>query len=51
MTLAPGDILSTGTPAKTEAARNMPPFMKPGDRVCVSIEKIGQLANPVVAAA
>jgi len=50
MTLDPGDIVSTGTPAKTEAAKNVPPFMKPGDRVCIQIEKIGQLANPIVAA-
>jgi 2-keto-4-pentenoate hydratase/2-oxohepta-3-ene-1,7-dioic acid hydratase in catechol pathway len=27
----------------------LPPFMQPGDWVCISIEKIGELANPVVA--
>jgi acylpyruvate hydrolase len=51
MTLEPGDILSTGTPAKTELAKTLPPFMKPGDEVSIHIEKIGQLINPLVAEA
>jgi 2-keto-4-pentenoate hydratase/2-oxohepta-3-ene-1,7-dioic acid hydratase in catechol pathway len=51
MTLEPGDIISTGTPAKTALARSLPPFMKPGDRVVIHIEKIGELANPLVAEA
>jgi acylpyruvate hydrolase len=33
MTLEPGDVISTGTPAKTEIARSLQPFMKPGDTV------------------
>ena len=49
MTLTPGDVISTGTPAKTSLARSLPPFMKPGDWVCISVERIGELANPVVA--
>jgi acylpyruvate hydrolase len=49
MTLEPGDVISTGTPAKTELARSLPPFMKPGDTVKISVEKIGELVNPVVA--
>ena len=51
MTLEPGDVISTGTPAKTELARSLPPFMKPGDTVRISVEKIGALVNPVVAEA
>ena len=51
MTLEPGDFLSTGTPAKTSAAKSVPPFMKPGDQVSITVEKIGQLANPIIAAA
>ena len=51
MTLEPGDVISTGTPAKTELARNLPPFMKPGDTVRIAVEKIGELVNPVVAEA
>ena len=47
----PGDVISTGTPAKTELARNLPPFMKPGDTVKITVEKIGELVNPVAAEA
>jgi len=50
MTLVPGDILSTGTPTKTELAKSLPPFMKPGDVVSIYIEKIGELTNPLIAA-
>ena len=49
MTLEPGDILSTGTPAKTELAKSLPPFMRAGDEVSIQIEWIGVLANPLVA--
>ena len=49
MTLTPGDVISTGTPAKTSLARSLPPFMKPGIGCWISVEKIGELANPVVA--
>ncbi|MFZ6031210.1 MAG: fumarylacetoacetate hydrolase family protein [Chloroflexota bacterium] len=49
MTLEPGDILSTGTPAKTELAKSLPPFMKAGDVVSISIDGLGELANPLSA--
>lgn len=49
MTLEPGDVISTGTPAKTDLARSLPPYMKAGDMVSIAVEKIGVLANPVVA--
>jgi len=42
MTLLPGDVILTGTPAGTSA-------LHPGDRVEVAIERIGALRNPVVA--
>lgn len=51
MTLEPGDVISTGTPAKTALAKTIPPFMKPGDVVSIGIDKLGVLTNPVVAAA
>jgi len=47
MTLEPGDVISTGTPAKTVLARSLPPFMNPGDTVRIAVEKIGELVNPV----
>ena len=49
ITLEPGDVISTGTPSGTGGSRNPPVFLKPGDRVRVCIEKIGELANPVAA--
>ncbi len=51
MTLEPGDVIATGTPAKLPSAPDTPPFMRPGDVVTVSIEKIGTLTNMVVAEA
>jgi 2-keto-4-pentenoate hydratase/2-oxohepta-3-ene-1,7-dioic acid hydratase in catechol pathway len=47
MTLVPGDILVTGTPAGVGFARKPPLFMKHGDVCEVEVEKIGVLRNPV----
>ena len=49
ITLEPGDLISTGTPSGTGASYKPPVFMKPGDTVCVRIEKIGELVSPVIA--
>lgn len=46
-TLAPGDVLFTGTPSGVGFARKPPVFLKPGDRVDVEIERIGVLSNLV----
>jgi acylpyruvate hydrolase len=51
MTLEPGDVIATGTPAGIGAARTPPRWLKPGDVVRIEIEKIGVLENPVVAEA
>ena len=48
MTLEPGDVIATGTPAGIGAARTPPRWLRPGDVVRVEIEKIGTLENPVV---
>jgi acylpyruvate hydrolase len=48
MTLEPGDLIITGTPAGVGAARKPPVFMKAGDVCEVEIEGIGILRNPVV---
>lgn len=50
MTLEPGDVVSTGTPAGVGVFRNPQIFLKPGDHVILEIEGIGRLENPVVAA-
>ncbi|MFM2219601.1 MAG: hypothetical protein RL240_3919, partial [Planctomycetota bacterium] len=46
ITLEPGDVLFTGTPAGVGVARNPQVFLKPGDRIEVEIESIGTLSNP-----
>jgi 2-keto-4-pentenoate hydratase/2-oxohepta-3-ene-1,7-dioic acid hydratase in catechol pathway len=51
MTLTPGDIISTGTPAGVGFARKPPRWLLPGDEVAVEVEGIGRLVNPVVAEA
>jgi 2,4-diketo-3-deoxy-L-fuconate hydrolase len=48
MTLLAGDIIATGTPGGVGVFRDPPQFLRPGDMVEVSIQKIGALANPVV---
>lgn len=47
ISLAPGDIIITGTPPGVGFARKPPRFLRAGDDVTVSIEGIGELANPV----
>jgi 2-keto-4-pentenoate hydratase/2-oxohepta-3-ene-1,7-dioic acid hydratase in catechol pathway len=51
ITLEPGDVIATGTPAGVGVGRKPPLFLKPGDVMDVDIERIGGLGNPVVAAA
>ena len=51
ITLEPGDVIPTGTPAGVGFARKPPVFLKPGDRMEVDIERIGGLGNPIVASA
>jgi 2-keto-4-pentenoate hydratase/2-oxohepta-3-ene-1,7-dioic acid hydratase in catechol pathway len=45
ITLYPGDIIATGTPAGVGIGFNPPKFMKPGDRVTVEISGLGRLSN------
>ncbi|HCS52364.1 fumarylacetoacetate hydrolase family protein [Rubinisphaera sp.] len=48
MTLQPGDLIFTGTPSGVGDARKPPVYLKNGDTVEVTIEKLGSLQNPVV---
>lgn len=48
MTLLPGTLILTGTPEGVGFTRRPPVFLKDGDTVSVTIEKIGTLTNPVV---
>lgn len=47
MTLEPGTVITTGTPAGVGFARKPPRFLKPGDTVTVEIEGLGSLENKV----
>ncbi len=51
ITLEPGDVIATGTPAGVGFARQPPVFLKAGDLMEVEIEGLGTLTTPVVAAA
>ena len=45
VTLEPGDVILTGTPAGVGKGMNPPQYLKAGDEVKISIEGIGTLAN------
>lgn len=47
MTLEPGDIIATGTPAGVGKGFKPPKFLKSGDSVEITIENIGTLANKI----
>ncbi|XP_034942324.1 fumarylacetoacetate hydrolase domain-containing protein 2 isoform X2 [Chelonus insularis] len=48
MTLLPGDVILTGTPAGVGFTRNPPEFLKAGDIVETEIEGIGKMKNQVI---
>jgi 2-keto-4-pentenoate hydratase/2-oxohepta-3-ene-1,7-dioic acid hydratase in catechol pathway len=47
LTLRPGDVIATGTPAGCGAARGR--FLKPGDQVRVWVETVGEITNTFTA--
>jgi 2-keto-4-pentenoate hydratase/2-oxohepta-3-ene-1,7-dioic acid hydratase in catechol pathway len=49
MTLLPGDVISTGTPAGVGLGEDPPQFLSPGDVVSLGIEGLGQAQQRVVA--
>ncbi|MFD6973834.1 fumarylacetoacetate hydrolase family protein [Streptomyces sp. NPDC059949] len=48
VTLEPGDVIATGSPAGVGAGMVPPEFLQPGDTVEATVELIGTLTNPVV---
>ena len=48
MTLEPGDVFATGTPAGVGVKMKPRGYMLPGQTVKIEIEKIGTLVNPVI---
>jgi 2-keto-4-pentenoate hydratase/2-oxohepta-3-ene-1,7-dioic acid hydratase in catechol pathway len=49
MTLLPGDIISTGTPAGVGLGMNPPTYLKAGDVVELGIDGLGVSKQTVVA--
>lgn len=47
MTLSPGDLIVSGTPAGIGMARTPPLWMKPGDICVVTADGLGSLTNPI----
>jgi 2-keto-4-pentenoate hydratase/2-oxohepta-3-ene-1,7-dioic acid hydratase in catechol pathway len=47
ITLYPGDLIATGTPAGVGIGFNPPKYLKPGDVVRIEIAGIGVLENPL----
>src|ERR1700736_6225323 len=49
MTLLPGDIIPTGTPSGVGLSMKPPQFLKPGDRMRLSVESLGEQNQHLVA--
>ncbi|MGG0719143.1 fumarylacetoacetate hydrolase family protein [Robertmurraya massiliosenegalensis] len=47
LTLEPGDIIATGTPSGVGKGFKPPRFLKAGDKMEVTVEKIGTLVNQI----
>ncbi|HET9558840.1 MAG TPA: fumarylacetoacetate hydrolase family protein [Actinomycetota bacterium] len=47
ITLEPGDVLITGTPAGVGMAADPPRYLRPGDRMRIEIDGLGELDNTV----
>jgi len=48
LTLHPGDLLATGTPAGVGYSRTPPRYLVPGDWVQVEIDRVGSVSTPIV---
>jgi 2-keto-4-pentenoate hydratase/2-oxohepta-3-ene-1,7-dioic acid hydratase in catechol pathway len=48
MTLLPGDIIATGTPPGVAMGMKPPQYLKPGDRLRLSVQGLGEQSNLLV---
>lgn len=48
ITLEPGDLIITGTPAGVGAFRDPKVWLQPGDEIAIEIDGLGRITNPVV---
>jgi 2-keto-4-pentenoate hydratase/2-oxohepta-3-ene-1,7-dioic acid hydratase in catechol pathway len=49
VTLYPGEVVTTGTPAGVGCFRDPPVYLQPGDEITVEVDAVGRLTNPVAA--
>ena len=49
VTLEPGDVIATGTPAGVGDSRRRPRYLRDGDVVEITVDGVGTLRNPVTA--
>jgi 2-keto-4-pentenoate hydratase/2-oxohepta-3-ene-1,7-dioic acid hydratase in catechol pathway len=49
ITLMPGDMITTGSPAGSAIETDPPNWLKPGETISINIEPIGTLTNPIAA--
>lgn len=47
MTLEPGDVIATGTPAGVGHFRDPPRYLRPGDRLRMEVERVGVLEHTI----
>ena len=47
LTLEPGDVISTGTPAGVGVFHRPPVYLEPGDVAIVEVEGIGRIESPI----
>jgi 2-keto-4-pentenoate hydratase/2-oxohepta-3-ene-1,7-dioic acid hydratase in catechol pathway len=47
MTLEPGDIIGTGTPAGIGAFRQPPVYLKPGDELRLEVSQVGAMTHRI----
>jgi 2,4-didehydro-3-deoxy-L-rhamnonate hydrolase len=48
MTLEPGDVIATGTPAGVGYGKHPPEYLRSGDTMVVEIEGLGRLETPII---
>jgi 2-keto-4-pentenoate hydratase/2-oxohepta-3-ene-1,7-dioic acid hydratase in catechol pathway len=48
MTLEPGDVIATGTPAGVGHGRKPPEYLQPGDEIRMEVGNLGELVTPIV---
>ena len=46
----PGDVITTGSPSGVGFARDPQVFMRAGDVVAITVDGVGTLSNPIIAA-